>query len=267
MMNWLGIALVLAILSGLLGALRLYQTWGAPRPELLRKTVHVGMGLVAISFPWLFDSSWPVLVLGGLSLAGMVALRTVTALAAGVGTVLSGVGRVSLGEIYFPLAVALQWHIYLFASSPSEYRVLLYCIPLLLLTLADAAAALVGVNYGSQRYATSDGTKSAEGSLAFFLCAFLCVYIPLLLGSQSGHVETLLIAILLAFVAMLFEAISWAGLDNLILPLVGYLLLRIYLGLSVAELEVRLAMTAGLMVFVLLYQTRTTLQGSALLGA
>ena len=71
----------------------------------------------------------------------------------------------------------------------------------------------------------------------------------------------------LALVAMLFEAISWAGLDNLVLPLVGYLLLRIYLGLSVAELGMRLAMTAALMVFVLLYRTRTTLLGSALLGA
>jgi hypothetical protein len=41
---------------------------------------------------------------------------------------------------------------YLFESA--DLRVLLYCIPLLLLTLADAAAALVGVNYGSLRYDT-----------------------------------------------------------------------------------------------------------------
>ena len=114
MMNWLGIAIVLAALGGLLGALRLYQKWGSPQPELLRKILHVGMGLVAISFPWLFDASWPVLVLGALSLGGMVAMRTVTALSGSVGTVVSGVGRFSLGEIYFPLAILLQWHIYLF---------------------------------------------------------------------------------------------------------------------------------------------------------
>ena len=230
MMNWLGIAIVLAALGGLLGALRLYQKWGKPQPELLRKILHVGMGLVACSFPWLFDGSWPILLLGALSLVGMVALRTVKTLSGSVGTVVSGVGRISFGEIYFPLAIALQWHIFLFESGPFEYRVLLYCIPLLLLTVADAAAALVGVNYGSVRFATADGVKSAEGSLAFFLCAFLCVHIPLLLGSDTGRVETLLIAVLLALVAMLFEAIAWAGLDNLLLPLVGYLLLRIYFG-------------------------------------
>ncbi len=267
MMNWLGIGIVLAALGGLLGGLRLYQKWGAPQPELLRKFLHVGMGLVAISFPWLFDSSWPILVLGGLSLAGMVALRTIKVLRNSIGTVVSGVDRASFGEIYFPLAIAGQWHIYLFANAPAEHRVLLYCIPLLLLTLADAAAALVGVNYGNLRFATSDGVKSAEGSLAFFLCAFLCVHVPLLLGSDTGRVETLLIALLLALVAMMFEAIAWAGLDNLILPLVGYLLFRIYLGLTVGELELRLAVTAGLIVFAFVYHTKTNLQGSGLLGA
>jgi len=267
MMNWLGIAIVLFALGGLLGGLRLFQHFGSPHPELLRKILHVGMGLLACAFPWLFDSFWPILVLGSVSLAGMVALRTVKALSESVGTIVSGVGRVSLGEIYFPLAIAVQWYLYLFEPSPPAYRVLLYSIPLLLLTVADAAAALVGVNYGSRRYATADGMKSTEGSLAFFLCAFLCVHIPLLLSSDTGRTETLLIALLLALVAMLFEAIAWAGLDNLILPLVGYLLLKLYLGLDVRALELRLAFTTGLMIFVFVCRTQTNMQGSALFGA
>jgi phytol kinase len=267
MTNSLGIAIVLAILGGLLGSLRLYQKLGTPHPEMLRKCLHVGMGLVAISFPWLFDSAWPVLVLGALSLVGMAAMRLIKVLSDSVGMVVGSVGRFSLGEIYFPVAIAVQWLLYLYATAPSEYLVLLYCIPLLLLTLADAAAALVGVKYGSQKYETSDGMKSAEGSLAFFLCAFLCVHVPLLLGSNTGGAETLAIALLLALVAMLFEAIAWAGLDNLILPLVGYLLLRIYLGLSLEDLELRLAVAGGMMVFALACRTQTTLLGSALLGA
>jgi phytol kinase len=266
MTNWLGIAIVLAILGGLLGSLRLYQKLGTLHPEMSRKCLHVGMGLVAISFPWLFDSAWPVLVLGALSLGGMTAMRLIKVLSNSIGKVVGSVSRFSLGEIYFPLAIAVQWLLYLYAS-PEKYRVLLYCIPLLLLTLADAAAALVGVHYGSQKYETSEGMKSAEGSLAFFLCAFLCVHIPLLLGSDTGRAETLMIALLVALVAMLFEAIAWAGLDNLILPLVGYLLLRIYLGLSLEDLQLRLAVAGGMMVFALACRTQTTLLGSALLGA
>ena len=268
MMNpWLAIAIVLAALGGTLVSLRLYQRWGNPHPELLRKILHISMGLVAVSFPWLFDRWWPVLLLGVLSLSGMIALRRVKGLAGSVGTVVSGVNRVSLGELYFPLAIAIQWYLYLSEDGPSQIRIVLYCIPLLLLTLADALAALVGVSYGRWRFTTADGLKSTEGSLSFFLCAFLCVHVPLLLATDTGKAETLLIALLLAWVATLFEAIAWGGLDNLMLPLVAYLLLEIYLGLSVFELEMRLAVTAALMVFVLTYRSQSTLQGSAVLGA
>jgi phytol kinase len=268
MMNpWLAIAIVPAALGALLLSLRLYQLWGNPHPELLRKLLHIGMGLVAVSFPWLFDRWWPVLVLGVLSLAGMIALRTVKGLIGNFGTIVSGVNRVSLGELYFPLAIAVQWYLYLDDGGPTQIRVVLYCVPLLLLTLADAVAALVGVNYGRWRYTTADGLKSIEGSFSFFLCAFLCVHIPLLVATDTGRAETLLIALLLAWLATLFEAIAWGGLDNLVLPLVAHLLLQIYLGLSVPELEMRLAVTAVLMVFVLVYRTQTTLQGSAVLGA
>jgi len=268
MMNpWLGMAVVLAALGTIFVLVRLYQKWGNPHPELPRKVLHVGMGMVAIAFPWIFDRSWPVLVLGVLSIGGMIALRTIEGLAGGVGKIVSGVQRVSLGEIYFPLAIAIQWIIYVHEGGPKEIRILLYCIPLLLLTLADAVAALVGVNYGRWRYTTADGLKSTEGSFSFFLCAFLCVHVPLLLATDTGKLDTLLIAVLLAWVATLFEAIAWGGLDNLVLPLIAHLLLKIYLGLSVSDLEMRLAVTAALMVFVLFYRTQTTLQGSAVLGA
>src|SRR5262249_35079243 len=138
---------------------------------------------------------------------------------------------------------------------------------ILLLTLADAVAALIGISYGRLRYATTDGTKSTEGSLAFFLCAFLCVHIPLLLFTGTGRAESLLIALLLAWLATMFEAVAWGGLDNLALPLISYLLLEIYLDMPAHELERRLAITAGLMVFVLLFRFQTTLQGNAVLGA
>jgi phytol kinase len=197
----------------------------------------------------------------------MVALRTVKALRGTVGTVVSGVERASLGEVYFPLAIAVLWHLYLFTDGPFERRALLYCVPLLLLALADAAAALVGVNYGQWRYLTCDGQKSTEGSFAFFLCAFLCVHVPVLLVGGTGRLEALLIAVLLAWVAMLFEAIAWGGLDNLCLPLVAHVLLRVYLGLSAYELAMRLAFTAGLMAFVFAYRRQTTLQGNAVLAA
>lgn len=265
---WLGMVLVLGTLAALMAALRYWQGLGTPHPELIRKLLHIGMGSVTLSFPWLFDREWPIIVLGVLAVGGMLSLRLVKGLKTSLGCVVSGVARVSLGEVYFPLAVAILFLLYLHDNDASPTRrTLFYCVPLLLLTLADAVAALIGVNYGKLRYPTSDGQKSTEGSLAFFLCAFLCTHIPLLLWGGIGNVETLLIAVLLAWLATMFEAIAWAGLDNLALPLISYLLLKLYLYRSADDLALRLAITAGLSVFVFFFRYQTTLQGSAFFGA
>jgi phytol kinase len=264
---WLGMALVLAVLGGLLGGLRLYQHFGSPHPELVRKILHLGMGLVTLTFPWLFHAAWPVLLLASVSIGVLVALSVVGCLKSALGSVVGGVARFSLGEIYFPLAVTVLFLLFLREVGTFAHRAVLYCIPILLLTLADAAAALIGVSYGRWHYQTADGVKSWEGSLAFFTCAFFCAHVPLLLFTQTGRPETLLIAGLLAWLATMFEAIAWRGLDNLALPLVSFLLLKIYLKLDAGELVTRLWAVAVLMLFLVLYRRRTTLIGSAVLGA
>lgn len=269
MTQWLtGMAVVLGALGGLLLALTLYRHAARPHPELLRKLLHVGMGLVTLSFPWLFDSNWPVLVLTGLSVALLLSLRLVSTLRAGLGQVVSGVARFSLGEIYFPLAVATLWVLYMRNGGyPPELRLLGYCVPVLLLTLSDALAALVGIAYGRLKYKTPDGTKSVEGSVAFFLCSFVCVHVPVLLMTDRGRAETLLIAMLLAWLATLFEAIAWSGLDNLILPVAAHVLLYTYWDMPVEQLLRRIWVMAALGAIVVAIHRRTPLRGSAILGA
>src|SRR5439155_15300388 len=121
---------------------------------------------------------------------------------------------VSLGEVYFPIAVAVLFVLYLQEPpEPRARRLVLYCVPVLLLTLADALAALVGITYGRLKYPTADGSKSFEGSIAFFTCAFFCVHVPLLLFTDTKRAETLLVALLLAWLATLFESVAWNGLD------------------------------------------------------
>jgi phytol kinase len=265
---WLGMALVVGSLGLLMGVLRLWQRLGTPHPELVRKCLHMGMGLLTLSFPWLFDVAWPIIVLGVTSAVGMLALRLIKGLRTGVGSVVAGVPRATFGEVYFPIAVGILFLLFRFEPIEDESaRYLLYCIPVLLLTLADAMAALIGVRYGSAHYSTSEGHKTVEGSLAFFLVGFFCTHVPLLLYSEkTGRTECLLIGLLLAWLAMMFEAISWGGLDNLALPLVSYLLLRAYLDLSIYHLLLRIAVTAGLTGFALLYAHRSTLVGSAVIG-
>src|SRR5262249_62058169 len=116
---------------------------------------------------------------------------------------------------------------------------------LFLQTFSDALAAVGAVIYGPLRSAPPDGMKTFEGSLAFFLCSFVCVHVPLLLLTDRGRAETLLIAVLLAWLATMFEAIAWGGLGNLVLALVSPPLFILYLGLSGWELVIRLAGGGG----------------------
>jgi phytol kinase len=103
---------------------------------------------------------------------------------------------------------------------------LLYSIPVLTLTFADTAAAVAGKRYGRLRYPTPGGYKSLEGSTAFFVAACICSLVPLTVASSGAPVTALFIAISLSVMMTLVEAVSFGGLDNLLIPLLGYLILR-----------------------------------------
>ena len=68
----------------------------------------------------------------------------------------------------------------------------LYVVPLLLLGLADPAAALA-----DGRRAGEEGT-SREASVAFAAVAFLCVHVPLLVFTPTGRAESLWVAAIVA---------------------------------------------------------------------
>ncbi len=256
----MGIGLVLTAVAVLFVGL-----WAAQRrydlpPEGTRKTVHVLIGGITFTFPWLFEAFWPVAVLGGLTGGSMIAVRSVPQLRTTIGSVLHRVSRDSYGEIYFAVAVVV-----LFGLTGNDP--LLYGIPILLLGLADPTAALMGGRYGQSFYQTSDGIKSGEGSASFFLVAFFCVHVPLLLGTNTGRLETLLIALIAGFLVMLLEAIAWRGLDNLFIPLGGYALLSTHLAMDAYNLIARLVVIAGLFVLATVWHRETTLDHSATFAA
>jgi phytol kinase len=255
---WLAVAAFLAAFLALLGGVIAHRRFWSPHPEVTRKALHAGSGLLSLSFPFLFRDLWPVLLLTTGSAAIIAALKFLPAVRRRLGRVVDDVERTTLGELYFPLAVAI---VFWLARGQSP---LLYCIPMLVLTLADATGALIGLRYGLNRF--EGGHKTFEGSLAFAVVAFFCVHVPLLLWSDTGRVETLMIAVTLALLVMLLEGTAWRGLDNLFLPVGGYFLLRAYLPMSSAELLPRLLVANGLVVAVLLSRRATTLVDDSLLA-
>ena len=254
-----GIVFVLILLAAVLGLLMLLDRGLSLHAEVRRKGVHVGMGLVTLSFPWLFTTHWPVAFLAMSAVVALSILRSQQR-AQSLGQLLHAVSRTSFGEIYFPIAV------YLVFLGSNGQRVL-FLVPILILTLADAAAALVGVRYGQTSYRVTDGKKSAEGSLTFLTLAFFLTIIPLLLMTDLSHEHIVLIAFMLALLLTLLEAVAWRGLDNIFVPLGALALLQFYFQLSTPALLVRLIVLLVLALFVFGWRRRTTLQGGALLAA
>ncbi len=255
---WIAITVLLAAFLLLFAALQVYARTAAARPEATRKMFHAGSGALTLTFPFLFRDVWPVLLLTGASALLIASVKFLPALQARLGRVANRVERPTLGELYFPVAVAL-----LFWLTRAEDP-LLFVIPMLMLTLADATCALVGERYGMTPY--QGANKSLEGSVAFVIVAFFCVHVPLLVWSAAGRSESLLIAATLALLVMLLEGSAWQGLDNLFIPIGGYFLLRRYMSLDATALASRLAVTVILLVLVIIARRRMTLADDSLVA-
>jgi phytol kinase len=253
-------AAVLASALAMLFLLRLYRKRTGADGEWMRKLAHIGTGLISISLPWIFSSRIPVFIICGASIILLLMMRYVPLVRAPLSGVLHDVSRQSWGEVYFPLSVAL---VYQFSQGSK----LLYVVPLVVLTLADTVAALIGAEYGKHGYASTGATKSIEGSIAFFCAAFFTVNVALVVFSDAGRIETLLISLDIALIVMLLEAIAWRGLDNIFIPLGVFILLRLYLAMPLGELWNRFRVGVVLIIFVTAYGRKTTLQGSALLAS
>lgn len=195
--------------------------------EVSRKLVHVATGCLALTFPLLFSNPLPVLVLLAAAIPLMLAIRR--GLLGGVGSALHGVERQSHGEIYLALAIAITF------LRAGEQPVL-YVLPILVITLSDTAAALVGTVYARQRFAVEGGAKSVEGVVVFFVVTWLASLIVLVLMSDAAPLNLVLISMLVAAFCALVEVDSWRGLDNLFVPIGALLLLSRHLDSSPADL-------------------------------
>jgi phytol kinase len=214
----------------------------ALHPEWCRKLLHMGSGLLALGLPRWFQSAVPVMALSAASLLGLLALKRIPALHRGPGRIVDGVNRDSHGDLYFVAATGL---LFLFSGGDP----LFFSVPMVILTFADSAAALVGQRYGRHRFQSAGGTKSLEGSAAFFLTAVAGAYVGLHVLADTGPAEALLLGLLLALHLTLVEASASRGFDNLLIPLIGCLLLRVFLGSPAALLMLHLlaAISAGVL--------------------
>ena len=191
-------------------------------PEMQRKLVHMATGLYALGLPWIFADRWPVFMLLILALGIMMILRLPAFARGGVGATLHDVERRSYGDILLVMGIGT---VFIHAGG----NAILYVLPLAILALSDAAAALTGLRYGKRFFMVEEGQKSVEGSVAFFFVSFSLSMICLLALSEVPRVNVIYLSAIFAAFATLVEADSWQGFDNFFLPAGLIIFLEAYL--------------------------------------
>ena len=195
----------------------IHRTLAIPT-ERTRKLTHVGAGFVVLAIPFLLNSHWTVLVLAA-AFFGLLAIGKITGLLGSI----HKIERRSGGAYYYPFAVYL---VYVLADGDPW----MYMVPILVMALADTAAALVGQRYGSAAYRVLDGHRTLQGSATFLGLTFVVLLVAFGLSTKAGWPALLLVTLVVAVIATAVEAVSVRGADNLFIPLAVWFMLDRTLG-------------------------------------
>jgi len=200
-------------------------------PLVVRKVIHLSMGVVMFFIPSYFTSNfYPLIVSLLFAGIGLLSLKAgfLKSLHGEPVVTREGERVISYGPVLFPLVFFVQalflWgtHVWILQTS------------MLVQGIGDALAALVGTAAGGRHIENlTKSRKSVEGSMAMFFSALiiisvsLFVFRPVFTGGLAGQPVWMLLALalLLALLATAVEALLSWGLDNLFIPLsIAYVL-------------------------------------------
>lgn len=225
--HFLGLALTLLLIFIVLSEwIRRHLLWTG---EVTRKIVHIGTGVLIFFACHELQSGLPLILIGAFfTVFNFLCVRW---------NWFEGMhspGRHSFGTVYYPLSftilVILFWDNQRFIIAGS----------MMVLAMSDALAALVGQKMPKPHvYYLSVDKKTLEGSAAMGLSAWPVLVMTLYYFNVTvpPGVSGLWLCLLIAMVAMITEAISAKGSDNLTLPLAVAWMLMISTGTREANAE------------------------------
>jgi dolichol kinase len=204
-----------------MGLLSAVESHSPLETEVRRKAFHISIGLASLAFPLFLTESWMVFIALSLAAIWMATVRKLPAMNRRFGRVLHDTDRDSQGEQYFALSIATL----LLASNGDSA---LYVIPILILTIADTFAAIVGRAIPLGPLTGIGSGKTTSGSVAFFAAAAL-VTLPTLIGLTDLSLQMAIVAtITVSAGTCVAEAISSRGFDNLAVPVVALAILKLF---------------------------------------
>ena len=195
----------LALITAWLGAVFIFASLISKRwpqqQELSRKVVHIGAGF-ALPIAWATEIPVSIALAAAALASSLALINHRWRLLASI----EDVGRFSYGTVAYGASITILLAFFW------PQRADLVCAAVLTMALADGLAGLLGANFSSHRWQIFGQTKSIIGTATMALVTLLVL--ALLLPNLPWHV-----VIAIATSATLLEQFSWAGLDNLTVPL------------------------------------------------
>lgn len=191
------------------------------KPEWSRNFSHLAVGIVSLPYPWLFSSHWWVLLLAIQSslilyitrARGMIPSHHKTA------------GK-SLGSYLFFVSIYLCYMASFYLHRPHYF-----VFPILVLSVSDVSAAIIGRRFGRKPTAFLKplyaGGKTFAGTLAFFFSAFAVLTVAYYYYLQTDMIYAIGLAFLISMVTAITEAKSHKGSDNFFTPSTSLIIMYI----------------------------------------
>ncbi len=186
----------------------------------LRKAIHAIVGIFVVVSSFFFENNTPILII-----AVFFAIANCISIFTGRLTSIHGRDK-SFGTVYYPITI------FLLALFFWENHVIIFRVSILIMTISDALAAVIGVKLGKNKFILIKDHKSVIGSLAMFVSTILIVFIGLILSNTFNLLEILIIAVCIGLIATASELLSINGSDNLSVPIMSSLFLFAFLNES-----------------------------------
>ena len=214
--DWIFLALFLVALLTLIGlaeVIRRLMKWST---EATRKLVHMSVGVLTATTPFVLQSMWPMIILGAaFAVFDYVAIRM------NIFKMMHGTKRQTYGTVFYPISFII-----LTATLWGNNKLILVA-SMLIMALADATAAIVGESAGNPKVLKiGSERKSLQGSVAMFLVSFFIVFLCCTVAIKMNILDfsvgrILFISAIVGLVATIAEVLSAKGSDNLSVPLVS----------------------------------------------
>ncbi len=189
--------------------------------EYARKFVHILGGSFVAFWPYFLTfQQIRFIAIGGI----FVWLLTKTM---HISYALRDINRPTAGELLYPISVLLVAII--------AHDSWIFTTSILFLSFADGMAAVIGKRYGTKKltYNVYGGKKTIQGSLAYLACAYIAIFVGMLLGGKNAELQSaVLIFGWLPLACTYLENISPFGTDNITVPLLVVSTLNLALTLS-----------------------------------